>query len=58
MKTLCKVLIYDLNNTSLSSIEEDIESYCNDSFFSEQSVVSCSTSMNNDETENFVVTVV
>ena len=58
MKTQCKVMTYNLSETSLSTIESDVEKHCNDSFFTEQSIVSCSTAMSNDDTENFVVTVI
>lgn len=59
MRTVCKILTYNLEDTPLSQIEKDIEGYCNESFFTFKAVktLSCVT-LDDSFEENYIVNVV
>lgn len=58
MKTECRILTYDFNNTSLEKIQDDIEKYCNKTFFTIKAVKSLSCVSKNDKEENYIVNVI
>ena len=49
MKTYCYIKKYDLKNTLLAEIEEDIESRCNNTFLSCRSITCMSNTQIEDE---------
>ena len=49
MKTFCYIKKYDLKNTLLPEIEEDIESKCNNTFLTYRGIKCMSNTQNEDE---------
>ena len=58
MKTECKILIYNFDETSTNQIQEDIEHYCNNTFFTTKSVKTISCVSKDDPQENYIVNVI
>lgn len=51
----CKIITFDLNTESKSSIQHEIERYCNETFFTYKSIKTCTaTQLNNEYTVNII----